>query len=53
MLGLSVCKLSFEGFHIDRMLRFEKLVSKIYFVGRYWFNNILLYFRRFYVIGGF
>ena len=24
-LGLSICKLSFEGFHITRMLHFEKI----------------------------
>ena len=29
---------------------FRKLVLEIYLVGRCWFNDILLYFGRFYVI---
>ena len=48
-LEINVCKLSLEGFYVAQMLHL-KIISfeKIYHVGRHWFNDILLYFGRFY-----
>ena len=53
-LEINVCKLLFEGFYVARMLHF-KIISfeKFYHVGRHWFNDILLYFGRFYAFENF
>ena len=53
-LKINVCKLSLEGFYVARNLHFMIIsFEKFYHVGRYWFNDILLYFGWFYAFGRF